>query len=579
MKESFWSYFVIVFGLAIVIIMLFINRMTSTTEEDYYLAREIMNSAMVDAVDYGTYRSTGRLVMSKEKFMEVFLRRFAESVTNNKTYQVSFYDIYEEPPKATIRIRTTAGVSLDSESFDVTLDTVQSGILETIYGIGKKVVENNEQTYNINFDKNCVGANGGQSTPVSVLYGGSLPEISKTAPTCGNKIFIGWSDSSNYNSGELYYNSNGVAVKSNYNLKSDITLYGRWSEDIKYTITFDRNCSGATGGQSTPVSVSFGGSLPEINKAAPTCDGYIFSGWSDNSNYNKGEIYYDSKGNASKSTFNLKSDITLYGRWVKKGKTYYCDDGTHVLSGTTCQYSPSYVYKCSTNAKVQTSNGAVGCSTSCASGYTADDSMCVKKYYCDGKESDSAFCTKNAKVSTVYSYPGCRTACASGYVEYSNTCSQTYLKTEYMCYHENQLGHIIYDYYWEELSSSRVAASKCNPYNQGCTYEGNRKVTCTNPQWTGIKTCIKTSYSCDVGELKDKKCVYPASTKVTGTRMCKKTSYTCDGIGGMKCDYTKCCKYDQASCGSWASSNKTPQCNKGQYNISTQKCEYTANSR
>ncbi len=73
--------------------------------------------------------------MSEQKFVEVFIRRFAESVTNNKTYQLNFYDIKEEPPKATVRIRTAAGsTNINSESFDVNLDTTLSGILETIYG-------------------------------------------------------------------------------------------------------------------------------------------------------------------------------------------------------------------------------------------------------------------------------------------------------------------------------------------------------------------------------------------------------------------------------------------------------------
>ena len=136
MKESFWAYFVIAFGVVIVIVMLLIQRISTTTEEDFYLTREVLQSSMIDAVDFGTYRTTGKIVMSEQKFVEVFLRRFAESVKNSKTYQISFYDIYEEPPKATVRIRTAAGATeVSSETFDVNLDTQASGILETIYGI------------------------------------------------------------------------------------------------------------------------------------------------------------------------------------------------------------------------------------------------------------------------------------------------------------------------------------------------------------------------------------------------------------------------------------------------------------
>lgn len=134
MKQSFWAYFIVAFGIVIIVIMLLVQRMTTTTEEDFYLGREVLESSMIDAIDYGSYRASGKVVMSKEKFVEVFLRRFSESVTNNKTYEISFYDIYEDPPKATVRIRTTAGTTeLNSESFDINLDSTFSGILETAY--------------------------------------------------------------------------------------------------------------------------------------------------------------------------------------------------------------------------------------------------------------------------------------------------------------------------------------------------------------------------------------------------------------------------------------------------------------
>ena len=70
--------------------------------------------------------------MSSEKFQEVFIRRFAESVTNNKSYTIEFYDIYEDPPKATVRIRTSGGTAeINSDEFGITVDTILSGILET----------------------------------------------------------------------------------------------------------------------------------------------------------------------------------------------------------------------------------------------------------------------------------------------------------------------------------------------------------------------------------------------------------------------------------------------------------------
>ncbi len=56
MKQAFWAYAVVAFGVVIVVVMLFIQRMTITTEENYYLEKEILESSMIDAVDYGTYK-------------------------------------------------------------------------------------------------------------------------------------------------------------------------------------------------------------------------------------------------------------------------------------------------------------------------------------------------------------------------------------------------------------------------------------------------------------------------------------------------------------------------------------------
>ena len=73
MKESMWGYLIISLGLLIITIILFVQRLTTTNEEDFYLGREVLEAAMIDAVDYGSYRTTGDLWMSKEKFVEVFI--------------------------------------------------------------------------------------------------------------------------------------------------------------------------------------------------------------------------------------------------------------------------------------------------------------------------------------------------------------------------------------------------------------------------------------------------------------------------------------------------------------------------
>ena len=66
MKESVWGYLILVLGIVVIVILLLIQRITTTTEEDFYLGREVMEASMLDAVDYGTFRTTGKIVMSKE---------------------------------------------------------------------------------------------------------------------------------------------------------------------------------------------------------------------------------------------------------------------------------------------------------------------------------------------------------------------------------------------------------------------------------------------------------------------------------------------------------------------------------
>jgi hypothetical protein len=106
MKESMWGYWIVILGISIFAIMMLLQNYTTTSEQDYYLMKEVMEASMYDAVDYGYYRETGKLTMNTEKFVENFLRRFADSVNINKNYRIDFYQIYEEPPAASVKVTT-----------------------------------------------------------------------------------------------------------------------------------------------------------------------------------------------------------------------------------------------------------------------------------------------------------------------------------------------------------------------------------------------------------------------------------------------------------------------------------------
>lgn len=131
MKENIWGYWIIVLGLFIIVVMMIFQNFTTTGEQNEYLLREATEAAMVDAIDWAHYRKYGELRIIKEKFVEVFTRRFAETVSINKTYNLKFYDIYEAPPKVSIKVTTTTDtytVMGDTTNFDV-IDKIDS-ILE-----------------------------------------------------------------------------------------------------------------------------------------------------------------------------------------------------------------------------------------------------------------------------------------------------------------------------------------------------------------------------------------------------------------------------------------------------------------
>lgn len=109
-----------------------VQNYSSGSELDNSLLRETTEAAMIDAVDYGYYQvSGGHLRIDKEKFVESFLRRFAQNVNNDRHYNIKIYDINETPPKVSIQVGSTTAVTFNEDSLDI--KTQIDGILETKY--------------------------------------------------------------------------------------------------------------------------------------------------------------------------------------------------------------------------------------------------------------------------------------------------------------------------------------------------------------------------------------------------------------------------------------------------------------
>ncbi len=134
MKWSFAGVGLITFGLIGLVLLMLFETATTTNENDYYLLKEITEASMYDSIDVAYYRSTGRLKIVQEKFVENFVRRYSEStVVNLGDYTISFYDIMEEPPKVSIIITKGIGeyaIYDPDEPIEFDVQNVLNAILE-----------------------------------------------------------------------------------------------------------------------------------------------------------------------------------------------------------------------------------------------------------------------------------------------------------------------------------------------------------------------------------------------------------------------------------------------------------------
>ncbi len=133
MKESFWGIFVVFLGIASIFFIVLFQNLTNTDEHNSQLLKEVTEASMWDAFDYATYRTTGEIRIDREKFVENFIRRYAESASRSRQYTIKFYDINEKPPKVSLSVQSgVVGVGGNTEmTFD--LQNRIDAILEVPY--------------------------------------------------------------------------------------------------------------------------------------------------------------------------------------------------------------------------------------------------------------------------------------------------------------------------------------------------------------------------------------------------------------------------------------------------------------
>ena len=131
MNKAMLTVGIIILSLAALLMINIISNYSSGSELDYYLVKETSEAAMVDALDVKYYRQTGMLRIDKEKFVESFVRRFADSVDMTRNYQLSFYDINEVPPKVSVKADSSTVLSFEEDKLE--MSTQIDAILENTY--------------------------------------------------------------------------------------------------------------------------------------------------------------------------------------------------------------------------------------------------------------------------------------------------------------------------------------------------------------------------------------------------------------------------------------------------------------
>lgn len=131
MNKGMLTVGIILLSLMSLLLINVISNYSTGGELDYYLVKETTEAAMEDAVDLEYYRLNAQIRIDKEKFIESFLRRFADSVDSTRSYTLSFYDINEVPPKVSVKVDSHTVLSFSGEAANIS--TSLDAILEADY--------------------------------------------------------------------------------------------------------------------------------------------------------------------------------------------------------------------------------------------------------------------------------------------------------------------------------------------------------------------------------------------------------------------------------------------------------------
>ncbi|MBR3523879.1 MAG: hypothetical protein IKN87_04305 [Bacilli bacterium] len=136
MKESFWGVMILLLGVVSIFLIYFFQNVTNTSEHNYELLKETTEAAMYDSLDLAAYRKNGIIKIDTERFLESFIRRFAQNASLSHTYHIDIYDVNEIPPKVSLKLRvggSETSTTLTGEKIQYNITNQIDAILETKY--------------------------------------------------------------------------------------------------------------------------------------------------------------------------------------------------------------------------------------------------------------------------------------------------------------------------------------------------------------------------------------------------------------------------------------------------------------
>ena len=115
MNKAMLSVGIVFLAVLALLLINVLNNYATGGELDYYLVKETTEAAMTDALDTNFQAMNGVVRMDKEKFVESFIRRFANNIND-----ITFYALNEVPPKVTVKVDSLTALSFNGEAAEIT---------------------------------------------------------------------------------------------------------------------------------------------------------------------------------------------------------------------------------------------------------------------------------------------------------------------------------------------------------------------------------------------------------------------------------------------------------------------------